>query len=63
MPIMTKKRWIFLAALAGLAVIFIVFKSFKSVPAYFTTLKTQDAIETVLATGRIVAIDTTAPRI
>ena len=54
MPIMTQKRWIVLAALVGLAVIFIVFKSFKSVPASFTTIKTQDAIETVLATGRIV---------
>jgi multidrug efflux pump subunit AcrA (membrane-fusion protein) len=43
-----------LAAAVGLVAVFVLFKSFKSVPASYATLTARDAVETVLATGRIV---------
>jgi multidrug efflux pump subunit AcrA (membrane-fusion protein) len=54
MPIQSKKRWMLLAAAVGLVAVFVLFKSFKSVPASYATLTARDAVETVLATGRIV---------
>jgi HlyD family secretion protein len=54
MPIQSKKRWMLFSAAVGLVAVFVLFKSFKSVPASYATLTARDAVETVLATGRIV---------
>jgi multidrug efflux pump subunit AcrA (membrane-fusion protein) len=54
MPIQSKKRWMLFSAAVGLVAVFVLFKSFQSVPASYATLTARDAVETVLATGRIV---------
>jgi len=48
------KRLLGIGAIAALAVLFLVPRIFKSTPASFVTVRAQDALETVLAAGRVV---------
>ena len=48
-----KKRWILLGAAGILVPVFLISRSLRSTPVPSITLTAQDAVETVLATGRI----------
>jgi len=48
------KRFLGIGAIAAFAVLFFFPRLFKSTPASFVTVRAQDALETVLAAGRVV---------
>ena len=48
-----KRRWIVVGAAGILVLVFCVSRSFRSLAVPSITLKAQDAVETVLATGRV----------